>query len=56
MRGCCVPTSEGAGKAENPTQWMVFSSKLVMASGDGRWSGEKKNLLSVSQQMTVGRI
>lgn len=34
--------------AENPTQWVVFPSKLVVASGDVRWSGKRKDLLSVS--------
>lgn len=40
-------------RAENPTQWIVFSSKLVVASGDVRWPGKRKDLLSVS--VAVGR-
>lgn len=40
-------------RAENPTRWTVFSSKLVVASGDVRWPGKRKDLLSVS--VAVGR-
>lgn len=41
-------------RLENPPQWMVFSSKLSRASDVVRWSGERKELLSVS--VAAGRV